>query len=501
MAIGEENMTRPMRTRFAPSPTGFVHIGSLRTVLYNWLVARRTGGQFLLRVEDTDQKRYVAGAEEQLKASLRMMDFDWDEGPDVDGPYAPYRQSERLPLYQRHAQQLLDAGQAYPCWCTSERLKQVNEEKMARHEPPGYDRHCRFLSPEDRAAEFASGKPHVVRLAVPLEGETTGIDLLRGPITIPNRTLSDPVVLKSDGFPTYHLAAIVDDHEMEITHVLRGDEWIATFPIHILLYRYFDWEQPVWVHLPQVLGPDGKKLSKRHGDTSITDYLERGYLVEAITNCLAMIGWGYDETTEIMSREELVERFTLERVSPSGGTFSIDKLNWYNGIYIRKLSPDDLAGRLVPYLEAAEIVGRPIDADAYAMLRRVTPLIQERLVTLSEAPDLLRFFFQAPQQIDPAELIPKKLDPGAALPALEAARTALGTLSTWDEAALEGVLRPLAAELGLKTGDLFMLLRVATTGSRVSPPLFQTLDALGRDEVLQRIDTASASLRQALASA
>ena len=480
----------PARTRFAPSPTGFVHIGSMRTVLFNWLLARGTGGQFLLRIEDTDRNRCVPGAEEQLKASLRMMGFDWDEGPDVDGPYAPYRQSERLPIYERHAQQLLGAGHVYPCFCTSERLKQVNDEKIARREPPGYDRHCRNLAPEERARLLDAGTSHVLRLAVPLDGQTTCHDALRGEIVVPNHTLLDPILMKSDGYPTYHLAAIVDDHEMKITHVLRADEWIPTFPIHVLLYTFFGWEQPVWAHMPQVLGPDGKKLSKRHGATSITEILEQGYLVEAVTNCLALIGWGYDETTELMTRDELIERFSLDRVSPSGGVFSIDKLNWFNGQYVRRLAVDELADRLLPFLQKAALVSEPVTPAEREHVIRLLPLIQERLVTLNEAPDLLRFFFHAPARLDPNELTPKKGTPQAALRALSAARTALAELSSWDEPGLETRLRSLADELGVKTGDLFMTLRVAATGSKVSPPLFQTLHALGQEETLRRLNTA-----------
>ncbi len=488
--MSDANSATRARTRFAPSPTGFVHIGSMRTVLFDWLWARHTGGQFILRIEDTDRNRYVEGAEEQLKASLRMMGVEWDEGPDTGGPFAPYKQSERLPIYQRYAEQLLATGHFYECYCTPERLKQVNEEKIARKEPPGYDRHCRYLTDEERAQQRAESPTRVVRIAVPEEGETVCHDMLRGDIVVPNRTLTDLVMLKSDGFPTYHLAAIVDDHEMKITHTLRADEWLPTFPIHVLLYQFLGWEQPVWCHVPQVLGPDSKKLSKRHGDTSITDYLEKGYLVEALTNCLALIGWGYDETTEIMSRDELIERFTLDRVSPSGGVFSVDKLNWFNGVYIRKLSAADLAGRLLPYMQKAGLIQAEASEEDRAYLERLTPLVQERLVVLSEAPEHLRFFYEAPRQLPVNELVPKKLDAGIAHRALAAARDRLQTLEPWDENGLEARLRALAEELELKTGDLFMTLRVAATGSKVSPPLFQTLDALGKDETLRRIDFA-----------
>ncbi|HEY0739669.1 MAG TPA: glutamate--tRNA ligase [Herpetosiphonaceae bacterium] len=485
---------RPARTRFAPSPTGYVHIGSMRTILFEWLWARHTGGQFLLRIEDTDRNRFVEGAEEQLKESIRMMDLQWDEGPDVGGQFAPYKQSERLDIYHKHADDLLAKGHLYKCWCTPERLQQVREEQQARKEPPGYDRHCRFLSAEERAAEEASGKPHVVRIAVPLEGETVVNDLIRGPITFQNALQNDLVMIKGDGFPTYHFAVVVDDHEMQITHAMRGDEWIPTSPIHVLLYQFFGWEQPVWVHVPQVLGPSGKKLSKRDGDTAITDYLEKGYLPEAITNFLALIGWGYDETTEIMTRDELIERFDLKKISPSGGVFNIEKLNKFNGIYIRQLSPGELTERILPYLQRDGLVGDPATDEQRAFIEQLVPLIQERLVMLSEAPELLRFFFHAPETYDQALLIPKKLDAATAQRALNASITALRELEDWSIAALETRLRTLAEELGLKVGDLFMALRVGATGSKVSPPLFETLHALGRDETLARLERASSAL-------
>jgi glutamyl-tRNA synthetase len=485
---------RPARTRFAPSPTGYVHIGSMRTILFEWLWARHTGGQFLLRIEDTDRNRYVEGAEEQLKESIRMMDLLWDEGPDVGGPFVPYKQSERLDIYHRYAQELLAKGHLYKCWCTPERLKQVNEEKQARKEPPGYDRHCRFLSDEQRAAEEASGKPYVLRLAVPLEGETVLNDLIRGPISFQNALQNDLVMIKGDGFPTYHFAVVVDDHEMQITHAMRGDEWIPTSPLHVLLYQFFGWEQPVWVHLPQVLGPDGKKLSKRHGDTSITDYLEKGYLPEAITNFLALIGWGFDESTEIMSRDELIQRFDLRKISPSGGVFNLEKLNKFNGIYIRQMSAAELTERILPYLQRDNLLSDPMTDEQRSYIEQLVPLIQERLVVLSEAPELLRLFFHAPASYDPALLVPKKLDAATTQQALATAIGALRDLESWSVEALEARLRALAEELGLKVGDLFMALRVGATGSKVSPPLFETMHALGRDETLARLERAAATL-------
>jgi len=482
--------TRPARTRFAPSPTGYVHIGSLRTTLFEWLWARHTGGQFLLRIEDTDRKRYVEGAEDQLIQSLRMVGLEWDEGPDIGGPFAPYRQSERLPIYHWYADELLAKGGLYKCWCSPERLQRVREEKQARKEPPGYDRHCRFLSDAERAEREASGERHVLRIAVPLEGETVVDDLLRGPITFRNALQDDAIMLKSDGFPTYHFAAIVDDHLMEITHVLRADEWIATSPLHVLLYQLFGWQQPVWVHVPQVLGTDGKKLSKRHGDTSIAEYLDKGYLPEAIINFLALIGWGYDETTEIMTRDELIERFDLRKISKSGGVFNPEKLDKFNGIYIRQLTPVQLTERMLPWLQRDGLVSTPATPAEIERVTELVPLIHERLVVLSEAPELLRFFWEAPTDYDPALLIPKKSDAATARRTLEAAAVALREPPEWEAPAIEARLRALAEELGIKVGDLFMPLRVAATGSRVSPPLFETLHALGREETLARFERA-----------
>ena len=487
------NVVRPIRTRFAPSPTGFVHIGSMRTVLFEWLLARQSGGQFILRVEDTDQNRYVEGAEDQLKASLQMMDFQWDEGPDVGGPFAPYRQSERLQLYAPIIAEMEERGILYRCFCSRERLDAVNAEKQARKQAPGYDRHCRGLDRAEAQRRAAAGEPHVYRLALRLTGEVVTHDALRGPIVFQNETFSDPVMIKGDGFPTYHFAAPVDDHLMEITHVLRGEEWIATSPYHVTLYELMGWEQPVWVHLPQVLGSDGKKLSKRHGATGVNEFIEQGYLVDALTNCLALVGWGYDETTEIMTRQELIERFSIAHISPNGGSFSHDKLNWFNGQYIRKLTPAALGELLLPYLQATNLLATPASDAERSRLAEFVPLIQERLVTLGEAPELLRFFFQAPTAYGP-ELLPKKYTAAATKHLLEEAHTALSNDQDWTEPAIEATLRGLAEEIGAKPGDLFMAIRVAATGSKASPPLFHTLHTLGKAPTLERLACAASTL-------
>jgi len=486
---------RPVRTRFAPSPTGYLHIGNIRTVLFDWLLARHHGGQFILRIEDTDRKRYVPGAEELVFRSMRMLGLEWDEGPDMGGPHAPYRQSERLEIYHQYAEDLEQRGVLYRCYCTPERLEQLNKEKQALGQTPGYDRRCRNLTAEERAAHEAKGEPYVLRMAVPSTGETVVQDFLRGAITIRNQTLNDMVMIKSDSFPVYHFAVVIDDHLMEISHVLRGDEWIATAPYHILLYQALGWEVPALVHLPQVLGSNGKKLSKRHGDTAINWYIEEGYLPEALINFLALIGWSYDETTELMTREELIERFSLERIHPAGGVFSLEKLDWFNGVYIRKLSPEELTERVIPYLQHAGLIATPVSPEQRSYILQLIPLIQERLRVLREAPDQLALFFQAPEAYPLQDLIPKKLDRAQTIAVLESVQARLDLLDTWSEQLLEEQLRALATEHELKTGVLFMIIRVAVSGRAVSPPLFGMLSILGKEETLSRLKRASDVLR------
>ncbi|MEA3344691.1 MAG: glutamate--tRNA ligase, partial [Chloroflexota bacterium] len=374
-------MTNQIRVRFAPSPTGEPHIGNIRTVLFNWLFARQQGGKFILRIEDTDRTRYVPGAEEAIKEGLRWLGLEWDEGPDVGGPYGPYVQSERLSLYRKYAEQLVATGHAYRCNCTPERLAALREEQQRRHEHVGYDRRCRFKEP----GEVSPDEEHVIRLAVPLEGTTKVHDLIRGDVTFENQLIDDQVLLKSDGFPTYHLAVVVDDHEMDITHVIRADEWLSSTPKHILLYQAFGWEPPQFAHVPIVLGEDGKRLSKRHGATSIAEFKRMGYLPEALFNFLALLGWapGEGEEQEIFSREELVQLFDLTRVQPSAARFSYDKLDWMNSEYIRALPADELAERLLPVLRDAGL-----DA-SLDKVRELVPLVRERLKTLNDAVELV----------------------------------------------------------------------------------------------------------------
>ncbi len=485
-------MSENVRVRFAPSPTGYLHIGGARTALFNWLFARHHGGTFILRIEDTDRTRYQPDALDDLLSSLRWLGLDWDEGPEVGGEYGPYFQSQRLDIYQRYARQLVDEGHAYLCYCRPERLAQIREEQRRRKQSiGGYDRHCRTLTAAQRAEAEAEGIVPVVRLKVPLEGQTRFHDVIRGHTVVENATLDDMVLLKSDGFPTYHLANVVDDHLMGITHILRGDEWLPSVPRHVLLYQAFDWPIPVYAHLPVILSPDGKgKLSKRHGGVAVRDFRQQGYLPEALINFLARVGWSYDDKTEYFTRQELIEKFDLSGVNKSPAAFSYKKLEAMNGHYIRRLAPDDLAERLRPFLAEA---GLDLDRDT---VRRLVPLVQERLKVLGDVVPLTDTLFVDELSYDPALLIGKKMTAAQSLAALQAARRIIADAPDFADETLEPPLRALADELGLKAGQLFGIIRVAVTGKKVSPPLFGTMSLIGREKVLHRLDVALNHLTQ-----
>lgn len=478
-----------VRVRYAPSPTGLPHVGNIRTALFNWLFARNTGGKFIVRIEDTDVTRKVEGAVEAILEGLRWLGIDWDEGPEAGGTYGPYFQSQRLEMYQAAARRLVEEGNAYRCYCSPQRLGEMRAEQVRRKLPPGYDRLCRELTP-DREAEYRSeGIIPVVRFKIPAEGHTGFADLIKGDVVFDNRTLDDFVILKSDGYPTYHLANVVDDRHMEVSHVLRADEWLASTPRHILLYRALGFEPPAFGHLPMILGPDRSKLSKRHGATSITEYRDQGYLPHATMNFLALLGWSLDDRTELFTREELVGHFSLERISKTSAIFSHDKLRWMNGVYIRKMSVPELRDALVPYLERdlPPEVHRPLSRE---YLKQVTPLIQERLITLGEAAELYDFFFLDNLEYEATLLTGKKLTRENAARGLEITLERIRGLDEFDQGKLEETIRPIAAEIGLKTGDFFGLLRVAVTGRTAAPPLFQTMAVLGKERCISRIENA-----------
>ncbi len=486
-------MTEEVRVRYAPSPTGQPHIGNIRTALFNWLFARRHGGRFIVRVEDTDQTREVPGAVDKILESLRWLGIDWDEGPEVGGPFGPYFQSERLPVYQEAADYLTEQGHGYRCYCSPERLAEMRKEQQLKKETPGYDGQCLGLTGEERRQLEGAGGPSVVRFRMPEDEEIQIQDIIRGEVTWQSGLLDDFVILKSDGFPTYHLANVVDDHRMKISHVLRAEEWLSSTPRHLMLYRALELTPPQLGHLPMILGPDRSKLSKRHGATSALEYREEGYLPEALTNFMALLGWALDDKTELMSRETLVENFSLERVVKSGAIFNREKLDWMNGMYIRELGAEELAKRLTDYWEMFPPEGQPEKVDGGYLLR-IVPLIQERMKTLTEASGKVGFFFDEELRYDAAELVQKGMDEAGSREALRRAAEALRVEAEFDAEAMEGRLRGLGEELGLSARQFFGLLRVATTGSQVSPPLFETMEVLGRERCLARIGAAAAAL-------
>ncbi|HXF52190.1 MAG TPA: glutamate--tRNA ligase [Dehalococcoidia bacterium] len=480
-----------VRVRYAPSPTGIPHVGNIRTALFNWLLARHHGGVFILRIEDTDRARYDPRAVDAIMESLRWLGLDWDEGPDVGGPYAPYVQSERLPLYQEAAERLLRSGHAYRCYCSPERLEMVRAEQMRQKIPPKYDRHCRLLSEEEARERGEPGAKPVIRFKTPLSGITRFEDAIRGEVEFDNETLDDFVILKSDGYPTYHLAHLVDDHEMRITHVLRGDEWISSAPRHVLMYEAFGWDPPVFAHLPVILGPDKAKLSKRHGATSVLEYRDQGYLPEALFNFLGLLGWSLDDRTVIISREQFIRHFDLSRVVKNPAIFDRDKLDWMNGVYIRELPEERLVDLLTEWLEShlPARVPRPIDRE---VVRRAAPLVRERIKRLDESVAMMDFFFWDEIHYSREELLGKAYaaDPEGAARALTLALESLEQVTDWRHEAIEAPMRALAERLGVKTGALFGLVRVAVTGKSVSPPLFESMAIVGKERCLRRLHAA-----------
>jgi glutamyl-tRNA synthetase len=489
---------KPVRVRFAPSPTGYLHIGSARSALFNWLFARHSGGKFILRVEDTDQKRLVEDALDDFTSGLRWLGCQWDEGPLVGGDHGPYFQSQRLPIYRQWADWLVEHGHAYRCYCTEERLAQVRDQQTAAKEQTGYDRHCRTLTPEQRTQHEAASNPFVVRLAIePLAGSTTFHDAVRGDITFEHSLLQDAVLLKSDGWPTYHLAAVVDDHLMEISHIMRSDEWLSSAPLGVLLYQAFGWEPPVWAHLPVILNPNGKgKMSKRHAvgadgksiPVLLKEYIANGYLPEAMANFLANIGWSLDGSTEVFTPEQAVAAFDIGGINPAPAAFPYDKLVWLNGVYIRQLDDDDLYRRLLPFV--AQAVGLSVAAmAARPELRPAVPLVKERIKTLAEAAPMLDFFFVDGllDYPNPQELVGEKMTAAQSAVALRRSADALATLSDFDRDSIESSLRALSDGLGLKIRQLLHVVRVAVTGTKVSPPLFEAMAILGRQRTLARL--------------
>ena len=475
-----------VRLRFAPSPTGYLHVGGLRTALFAWLYVRRHGGQFIFRLEDTDQNRLVSGAEENLIRTLAWAGIDHDEGPDKGGSHGPYRQSERLELYQQHTRQLVEQGHAYPCFCTPERLEQLRAEQQAKGETPRYDGHCRNLPASEARRRTATGEAHVIRMKIPETPETLVLDdLVRGRVAIETTQTEDQVIIKGDGFPTYHLAVVVDDHQMAISHCVRGEEWLPSFPKHLLLYRYFGWEPPQFAHLPLILNPDRTKLSKRQGDVAVEDFRDQGYLPEALVNFIALLGWSPVGDREIFTLAELVEQFGFERVNRAGAVFDRDKLNWMNQQHLQQLAPDDLFARLRPF-----VAQTPYASADEGLLRKVASAVQNRLVTFQDIGARLPLFLEKNPELQNPEVIE--------LLQQEDSRRVLETFLNHAEPedALTGENLPQIAKAvqkatGLKGRQLWLPLRGAITQELQGPDLHLVVGIFGKEKCLRL-------LRQAL---
>ncbi len=478
-------MSTQVRVRFAPSPTGYLHVGGLRTALYNYLVARSSGGKLVLRIEDTDQSRKVEGAMENLIQTLKWAGIEYDEGPGVGGEAAPYIQSERLGIYHEQARRLIGMGHAYYCFCTPERLEELRKRQVAEKLNPGYDRHCRNLPQEEVAKRLKAEERHVIRMKVPTEGEIVVDDVVRGRVTISHDMLDDQVLIKSDGFPTYHLAVVVDDHLMRISHVIRGEEWLPSTPKHVLLYQYFGWDLPVYAHLPLLLNPDRSKLSKRQGDVAVEEYRTKGYLPEALVNFVALLGWNPGDDREIFTLDDLVSEFSLERVGKSGAIFNLDKLTWLNFQHLRRKSDTSILEMLKdalassPYKDAV-----PSDGTLLAIIEAM----RERASFLKDFVDSCPYFYTPPEDYDPA--VVKKRWKSESPARLTALREAFAKLQSPSKEDYEETLDATAGSLGVSRGELIHPLRLALSGVGAGPGLYDIVAILGKDESIRRIDRA-----------
>lgn len=478
-----------VRTRFAPSPTGFMHVGNLRTALFEYLIAKSQQGKFILRIEDTDQERLVEGAVDVIYDTLQQVGLDHDEGPDIGGEYGPYIQSQRKDTYRPYAEQLVREGKAYYCFCTKERLESLHQEDGFG----GYDRHCRDLPAEEVQRLLDAGTPYVIRQKMPTEGSTTFQDAVFGEITIENKELEDQILLKSDGYPTYNFANVIDDHLMHITHVVRGSEYLTSTPKYNLLYEAFGWEVPTYVHLPLIMGKneDGSvsKLSKRHGSTSFAGLVQEGYLPETIVNYIALLGWCPKDNREIFSLQELVENFSIDGISKAPSVFDYDKLDWFNGEYLRAKTPEKFTALAMPWYQ--QVFGqeeKPWDV--------LTAILQPRVIRLTDIPGMIGFFKELPEY-DAALFVNKKSKANLenAPVMLKAAMEALSSLPEWNVTAIHDSLIQLAQKLEVKNGTLLWPVRIAAAGMQVTPGgAMEILAILGKEEALRRLELGLAKL-------
>ncbi|MFQ3549486.1 MAG: glutamate--tRNA ligase [Armatimonadota bacterium] len=478
---------KPPRVRFAPSPTGSPHIGNIRTAVFDYLYARKTNGTFILRVEDTDRTRYVEGSLEEMMRGLKWMGMDWDEGPEIGGNYGPYFQSKRLDIYQKYAKQLISEGKAYYCYCTKERLEEMREVQIVAKRPPGYDRKCRELSPEEQEDCKKENPNPTIRFKMKTEGVTEFDDIVHGKLSFENHLQDDFVMIKADGFPTYQFASVVDDHLMEITHVIRGDEWISSTPKHVQVYEAFGWQPPYFVHLPLILDEKRKKLSKRADvEVKFINYIEEGYLPDAMLNFLATMGWSSGEDKKLFSREELIEKFSFEGIANHPAIFDLAKLNDLNGEYIRMMKVEKLAEAILPWLQSAGYVSENPSSDEIEYLNKVTALIQDRIVLLKEAPNLVCFFytddFEYEEKGIKKQLIKENVDK-----LLNLASDKIENIDDWTVQSIESAVREAGYSLGLEGGRVIHPIRMAITGRTWGPGLFELMHVIGKERCVLRL--------------
>lgn len=490
-----------IRLRFAPSPTGFLHIGSLRTVLFNYFIVKSLGGKFILRIEDTDQKREVEGSAEKLIQILDWMGIKFDEGPNLGGDFGPYVQSQRREIYDKYIKTLLETGEAYPCFCSSDRLQKMKEDQAANKLPPRYDRLCRNLSVQEAEKRIADGEPFVIRQKMPLEGEVAVYDELHGEIKFKVENLEDHVLIKTDGMPTYQFANVIDDHLMEISHVVRGDEWIPSFPKNILLYKAFGWQPPKYVHIPLILNKEGGKLSKRQGDVAVEDYQAKGYLPEALINFCSLLGWHPKGEDEILSLETIIKEFKVDDIGISPAVFDIEKLDYMNGMYIRKKNINELTSLAIPYLVQGNflevrgqeyfnnLTGEKLELH---FIQQVVSLAHERLKKLSEIGELSEFVFLQKPNYEKDLLIWKKLADEQIKNNLNEVLTVLNHIprEDWTKESIEEAMFDHIKDKELTVGEMLWPMRVALTGRKASPGPFEVAEVLGKDTSLNRVKIA-----------
>jgi nondiscriminating glutamyl-tRNA synthetase len=470
-----------VRVRFAPSPTGYLHIGGLRTALFNYLFAKHNNGTFILRIEDTDQNRFVEGALENLISTLKTVGLNYDEGVDIGGNCGPYIQSERKDIYIKYAKELVEKGHAYYCFCTTERLEQVRNKQIENKIPPMYDHHCRELSKEEVKANIEKGIPYVIRMKVPLMGDITLNDLIRGEVTFSSKILDDQVLVKSDGFPTYHLANVVDDHLMEITHIIRGEEWLPSTPKHVLLYKYFDWVPPVFSHLPLLLNPDRTKLSKRQGDVAVEDYLAKGYLPEVILNFVALLGWNPGTEKEIFTIQELIEQFSIERVQKAGAVFDINKLNWMSANYLKEFNIEKLTTLCEPFLKE-----KGYDISDRKHTENIIEAIRSHLNYIGEVVNYVNIFYEK-EVIFENDEAKEQVKPDNSKKVYSSLIKFLEQEEIVNKDNFKALIKKVQEETKIKGKDLFMPIRVALTGQMHGPELPLIANVFGKNEVITRL--------------